>query len=699
MSAINHTPIDKIRNIGLIAHIDAGKTTTTERFLFYAGRTHQLGSVDSGNTVTDWMDQERERGITIVDAAVTAFWNDHHINLIDTPGHIDFTAEVQRALRVLDGAVVVFDASQGVEPQSETVWRQADRYRVPRLCFINKMDRLGADFHRSVADVRERLGAKPVSLQLPIGAESLFDGVIDLIGLQAIRWQDALGAQREYGPIPDALRNEAESARNDLIEQVAEEDDELLALWLEGGDIENNLLQAALRRATLANRIVPVLCGSSLRNKGVQPLLDAVVDYLPSPLDIGQIIGRHPSNAQPVTRQPEDSAPLSALMFKTVSDPYAGHLTYVRVYSGVLKKGDSVLNPRYGRPQRIGRLERMYAEHRKDIEAIHAGDIAAILGLKEAVTGDTLCEPHHPLLLESISFPEPVIKITVTPLTAQDHERIPEALQNLAEDDPTFRAETEEETGQILLSGMGELHLEVLIERLRREQGVNVRTGTPKVAYKETVTQPVSRAEGRFIRQTGGHGQYGHVVLDLSPGQIGEGLTIVNRITGGAIPAGYIPSVESGIKEAANNGVIGGYPVTDLKITLVDGSVHDTDSTPLAFKIAAGMALRDGLEKGLPVLLEPVVRGEVLTPEEQLGDVLGQLTARRAEIEGVSDKPGQIKAIRNRVPLSEMFGYATELRSATHGRGSFTLELDHYAPVPNEVMRRLGFISHPASYR
>jgi elongation factor G len=689
--SIKPTPIDKLRNIGLIAHIDAGKTTTTERFLFYAGRTHQLGSVDSGTTVTDWMDQERERGITIVDAAVTAFWNAHQINLIDTPGHIDFTAEVQRALRVLDGAVVVFDASQGVEPQSETVWRQADRYRVPRLCFINKMDRLGADFDQVVTEIRERLGANPLPLQLPLGAESTFEGVIDLLSMQAIRWSDELGADRAYDTIPDTLLGAAEVARSVLIEQVAEQDDELLALWVEGQAVDEVQLKAALRRATLANRIVPVLCGSSLRNKGVQPLLDAVVDYLPSPLDTGETIGRHPDNDQPAIRQPDDAAPLSALLFKTVTDPYAGRLGYVRVYSGVLKRGDNVLNPRFGRPQRVGRLERMYAEHREDIEQIHAGDIAALLGMKEAYTGDTLCDPHHPLLLESINFPEPVIQITVTPMTAQDHERIAEALHHLSEDDPTFRAETEEETGQTILAGMGELHLEVLIERLKREQGVNVRTGTPKVAYKETVSRSVSRAEGRFIRQTGGKGHYGHVVIDLSPGETGKGLTIENRLTGGAIPKAFIPAVESGLKEAANSGVIGGYPVTDLLITLVDGSSHDTDSNPLAFKIAAGMALRDGLERGRPVLLEPVVRGEVLTPEEHLGDVLGQLTTRRAEIQGVVDRPGQIKAIRNRVPLSEMFGYATELRSATHGRGSFTLELDHFAPVPVEVMQRLGF--------
>ncbi|MEJ2693954.1 MAG: EF-Tu/IF-2/RF-3 family GTPase, partial [Candidatus Thiodiazotropha sp.] len=472
---------------------------------------------------------------------------------------------------------------------------------------------------------------------------------------------------------------------------VEEEDDELLTLWLDGKSVEEAQLKAALRRGALGNRLVPVLCGSSLRNKGVQPLLDAVVDYLPSPLDIGEIGGQHPDTEQPARRQPSDREPLSALLFKTVTDPYAGRLAYVRVYSGVLKRGDNVLNPRFGRPQRVGRLERMYAEHREDIEQISAGDIAALLGMKEAFTGDTLCDPRHPLLLETISFPEPVIKITVTPITAQDHERIADALQHLAEDDPTFRAETEEETGQTLLAGMGELHLEVLIERLKREQGVNVRTGTPKVAYKETIRQSVSRAEGRFIRQTGGKGHYGHVVIDLAPGETGDGVSIENHLTGGAIPKEFIPSVESGLREAANSGVIGGYPVTDLRVTLVDGSAHATDSNPLAFKIAAGMALRSGLERGHPVLLEPVVRGEVLTPEEQLGDVLAQLTARRAEIQGVNDRPGQIKAIRNLVPLSEMFGYATVLRSATHGRGSFTLELDHFGPVPVDVMRRLGF--------
>lgn len=682
------TPIERLRNIGLIAHIDAGKTTTTERFLYYAGRTRQLGSVDSGTTVTDWMDQERERGITIVDAAVTAFWNDHQINLIDTPGHIDFTAEVQRALRVLDGAVVVFDASQGVEPQSETVWRQADRYRVPRLCFINKMDRLGADFDSAVASLRERLGANPVPLQLPLGAESAFAGVIDLIGMRLIRWRDELGAQREYAEIPGDSLERARQARMAMLEAVAEQDDALLALWLERGDAGDEALKQALRRATLDGRLVPVLCGSALRNKGVQPLLDAVVDYLPSPLDIGDIEGYHPETQRPLTRPPREDAPLSALVFKTVTDPYAGRLCYVRVYSGSLKSGANVLNPRHARPRRVGRLERMYAEHREDIDAIRAGDIAALLGMKDAVTGDTLCDSAHPLVLESIRFPEPVIRITVTPMAAEDHERLPEALGHLADDDPTFRAETDQETGQTILSGMGELHLEVLLERLKREQGVRVRTGKPRVAYQETILHEARGVEGRFIRQSGGHGQYGHVVLDLVPGVTGSGISFESRINGGAIPSVFIPAVETGIREAGRSGIIGGYPVTDIRINLVDGSTHAVDSNPLAFRIAAGMALRAGLEAGESQLLEPIVRCEMLTPEEHLGDVLGQLTARRAEIDNIAERPGQIKAIRCLVPLSEMFGYATELRSATHGRGSFTMEPHHFAPLPERLQGR-----------
>ena len=684
------TPIDQLRNIGLIAHIDAGKTTTTERILFYTGRTRQIGSVDNGTTITDWMDQERERGITIVDASVTAYWQDHQINLIDTPGHIDFTAEVQRALRVLDGAVVVFDASQGVEPQSETVWRQADRYRVPRLCFINKMDRLGADFEHAVATIRERLSAKPIVVQLPLGVESDFQGVIDLIEMRIIRWSDEQGTEPRYEEIPTDLLQQAQTARGEMIESIAEEDDLLLDLWLEGAEASVTEIKAALRRATLEKGATPVLCGSAFKNKGVQPLLNAVIDYLPSPLDIGATEGTHPQTHAMVSCPASDDAPLSALIFKTVTDPYAGRLCYVRVYSGVLQSGATVLNPRHSRPQRIGRLERMYAEHREDISEIRAGDIAALLSLKEAVTGDSLCAADHPLLLESITFPEPVIKITVTPVTAQDNDKLADALQHLAEDDPTFRAETEKETGQTLLAGMGELHLEVLLERLKREQGVSVRTGKPKVAYKETITKPVTNVEGRFIRQTGGHGQYGHVVITITPEKSDEGIVFENDISSGAIPTAFIPAVEQGIHEAARSGVIGGYPVTGLKVTLIDGSAHEVDSNPLAFKVAAGMALRKGLEKGKPILLEPVVDCEVITPEEHLGDVLGQLANRRAEIEGMSDRPDGLKAIRNQVPLSEMFGYATELRSATHGRGSFTMELDHFAPVSAELMKSLG---------
>ncbi|MEN8179850.1 MAG: elongation factor G [Pseudomonadota bacterium] len=677
-------PIERLRNIGLIAHIDAGKTTTTERILFYAGRTHQIGSVDDGTTVTDWMEQERERGITIVDAAVTAFWNDHQLNIIDTPGHIDFTAEVQRALRVLDGAVVVFDALQGVEPQSETVWRQADRYAVPRLCFINKMDRIGADFARAVASIRERLAANPVSLQLPLGAEADFNSVVDLISMQLVRWSDALGARREYAEIPGDLLDRAQAARAEMIEKVAEQDDNLLADWLEGKDPDIEQLKAAIRRATLANRIVPVLCGTSLKNKGVQPVLDAVVDYLPSPLDVGEVEGAHPTSGQPVPCRPTNDEPLSALLFKTVTDPYAGQLGYVRIYSGVLKAGSKVLNARLDRAERVGRLERMYAARREHLSEVHAGDIAAILGMKHAVTGDTLCDPGHPVLLESINFPEPVIQITVAPRTADDYDNLAEALHQLAQDDPTFRTDVDETTGQTILAGMGELHLEVLLDRLRIEHGVNVLTGKPKVAYKETITRPVARAEEQFIRQTGGHGQYGHVVLSLQPAERGQGILFENRISGGAIPQAYIPAVETGIREACESGVIGGYPVADIQIRLIDGSTHPVDSNPLAYRIAGGMALRTGLEQGMPVLLEPVVKAEVLTPEEHLGNVLGQLNAKRAEIEDVDDRPSELKAIRAMLPLAEMFGYTTELRSATHGRGSFTMEFDHFAPAPRK---------------
>jgi elongation factor G len=683
-------PIEKIRNIGLIAHIDAGKTTTTERMLYYCGRTRQVGSVDDGTTITDWMDQERERGITIVDASVTALWQECQINLIDTPGHIDFTAEVQRALRVLDGAVVVFDASQGVEPQTETVWRQADKYSVPRICFINKMDRLGADHEKSIESIQKQLAANPVRLQLPMGSESEFQGVIDLIKMQSIIWQERLDNPPEYAEIPPETSSAAQIARNTMIEAVAEVDDQLLTLWLDNSDISESQLKAAIRRATIANRITPVLCGSAYKNKAVEPLLDAITDYLPSPVDIGSVKGRDPETDGIVECQPDAEAPLSALIFKTVTDPYAGRLCYVRVYSGVLQTGASILNPRQNRPLRIGRLERMYAEHREDIKQIGTGDIAALLGLKDSVTGDTLCAITQPLLLEAITFPEPVIKITISPVTAQDNDKLADALQQLAEDDPTFKFEAENETGQTLLGGMGELHLDVILERLKREHGVTVRTGKPKVAYKETITGKVAHAEGRFVRQTGGHGQYGHVILCLTPDKNIDGVIFENHLSSGQIPNQFITAIEAGIMESSRSGVIGGYPVSGINVSLIDGSYHEMDSTPISFKVAAGMAFRNGLELGAPTLLEPVVSCHVITPEEQLGDVLAQLANRRSEIEGISDRPGRIKSIHNRVPLSEMFGYATELRSATHGRGTFTMEFDHYAAVSKEIMRNMG---------
>ncbi|MEJ2619219.1 MAG: elongation factor G [Candidatus Thiodiazotropha sp.] len=689
MSSVDFS-IEQIRNIGLIAHIDAGKTTTTERMLYCCGRTRQIGSVDDGTTITDWMDQERERGITIVDASVTALWQDCQINLIDTPGHIDFTAEVQRALRVLDGAVVVFDASQGVEPQSETVWRQADKYRVPRICFINKMDRLGAEFEKSIESIQKQLSANPVRLQLPIGSEHAFQGVIDLIKMQSIVWQGHHENPPEHHEIPQQLTREAQTARNAMIEAVAEVDDQLLSLWLDKSDLSEAQLKAAVRRATIANSITPVLCGSAYKNKAVEPLLDAITDYLPSPVDIGSVKGRDPVTNDIVERQPDAEAPLSALIFKTVTDAYAGRLCYVRVYSGILQSGASILNPRQNRSLRIGRLERMYAEHREDIKQIGTGDIAALLGLKESVTGDTLCAIKQPLLLESISFPEPVIKITISPMTAQDNDKLADALQQLAEDDPTFKFEAENETGQTLLGGMGELHLEVILERLKREHGVTVRTGKPKVAYKETITGIVARAEGRFVRQTGGHGQYGHVILCLTPDDTIDGVIFENSLSHGKIPNQFIAAIEAGIIESSRSGVIGGYPVSGINVNLIDGSYHEMDSTPISFKVAAGKAFRNGLELGIPTLLEPVVSCNVITPEEQLGDVLAQLANRRSEIEGISDRPGHIKSIHNMVPLSEMFGYATELRSATHGRGTFTMEFDHYTAVPKEIMRTMG---------
>jgi elongation factor G len=682
-------PLARVRNIGIIAHIDAGKTTTTERILYYTGRTRTLGSVDAGTAVTDWMDQERARGITIVSAAVSAEWREHRINLIDTPGHIDFTAEVQRALRVLDGGIVVLDAVHGVEPQSETVWRQADQYRVPRVCFVNKMDRIGADFMRAVASIRERLGAGPAVLQLPIGAEAGFEGVIDLISMRAVRWADELGARREYGEIPPAHQEAALRARAELIERVAEQDDELLAAYLEGVEPTAERLLAGLRRATLGLRLFPVYCGAALRNKGVQPLLDAVVDLLPSPLEIGPVHGMDPRTGEAVQRRPDPGEPVSALAFKITGDPYSGRLAYVRVYSGQLRSGMAVFNATHGRRERIGRLVRMYADQREEIEHVSAGDIAAVLGSKGVHTGDTLCDQAHPVLLETIAFPEPVVWIAVEPRSTADQEGLATALHALAEEDPTFRTRYDEATGQMLMAGMGELHLEVLLERVRSEFGVGVNVGRPRVAYKETVSREVARAEGRYIRQTGGHGQYGHVVLSLRPAAHGSGIAFENAVTGGAVPKEFLPAIERGVRDGAEAGVLAGYPVTDIDVRLIDGSYHEVDSSELAFHAAARIAFEEGLRQGASVLLEPIARLEVLVPEEYLGDVMGLLAARRCDIVGLDAGPGGVQVVRGEVPLAEMFGFASSLRSASQGRGLFTLEPLHYAPVDPDLARRM----------
>ncbi len=683
-------PLERYRNIGIIAHIDAGKTTTTERILFYTGRTHRLGSVDEGTTVTDWMVQERERGITIVSAAVSAEWKGYQINLIDTPGHIDFTAEVQRSLRVLDGGVVIFDAVQGVEPQSETVWRQADRYGVPRICFVNKMDRVGASYERSIQSIRERLGANPIQMQLPIGVESSFRGVVDLLEQKAIYWDDELGREPRVVEIPAELREAAAEARAQLVERIAELDDELTIKFLEGEEITIPELKAALRRAVIAGKATPVFCGSSLRNRGVQPLLDAVVDYLPSPVDIPAVRGTNPDNPEEIVELPaSDDAPLSALVFKIVTDPYVGRLAYFRVYSGVITQGQMVLNSTKGKRERIGRLLRMYADRREDITEVRAGDIGAVLGLKDTFTGDTLCSESRKIVLESISFPEPVISVAIEPKTSADHDKMGDALRKLAEEDPTFRVRTDENTGQTIISGMGELHLDIIVDRLVREFRVQANVGRPRVAYRETITRPVPRVEYRYVKQTGGRGQYGHVVISLEPAAPGSGIVFEDKIVGGVIPREFIPAVEKGIREAAESGVMAGYPVVDVKVTLFDGSFHEVDSSEMAFKMAASMAFKEGVQKGAPVLLEPIMKVEVVVPEEYLGDVIGQLNSRRGSIQGIEVRPGNAQAVRAMVPLGEMFGYATELRSATQGRGVFSMEFDHYAPVSEAVAQSI----------
>ena len=682
-------PMDRYRNIGIIAHIDAGKTTTTERILFYTGKTHRIGSVDDGTTVTDWMVQERERGITIVSAAVSAEWKGYQVNLIDTPGHIDFTAEVQRSLRVLDGGIVVFDAVQGVEPQSETVWRQADRYNVPRICFVNKMDRVGASYERTVEMIRQRLGRNPVAMQVPIGIEANFKGAVDLLTERSVIWEDDLGKEPRDMDIPADMRAEIEAARARMIEQIAETDDELTLKYLEGAEITEEELKKALRAAVIAGKATPVFCGSSLRNKGVQPLLDAAVDYLPSPMDIPAVVGLHPSTGAELVREAQDDEPMSALVFKIVTDPYVGRLAYIRVYSGKVTQASMVFNPVKDRRERVGRLLRMYADRREDVSEVLAGDIGAILGLKESFTGDTLCDAANQVLLENISFPEPVISVAIEPKTSADQEKMGEALRKLSEEDPTFRVRSDEETGQTIISGMGELHLDILVDRMMREFRVQARVGKPQVAYRESITRPVEKAECRYVKQTGGHGQYGHVVLELEPGEPGSGIVYEEDIVGGVIPKEYLSAIEKGVRESAEAGVIAGYPVVDVKIRLYDGSFHEVDSSEMAFKLAASMAFKEGIQKGAPILQEPVMKVEVIAPEEFVGEIIGQLNARRGEILGMEPRPGSTQAIQAMTPLAEMFGYATNLRSATQGRGVFTMEFDHYARVSENVAKMI----------
>jgi elongation factor G len=681
-------PLEKYRNIGIIAHIDAGKTTTTERIMFYTGKTHRIGSVDEGTTVTDWMVQERERGITIVSAAVSAEWKGFQFNLIDTPGHIDFTAEVQRSLRVLDGGVVVFDAVQGVEPQSETVWRQADRYGVPRICFVNKMDRVGASYERTIESIRDRLGANPIPMQLPIGFEATFRGAVDLLEEKAVVWEDDLGKEPKIIDIPEELKEQANEARAFMVERIAELDEELTHKYLEGQTLSVEELKAALRKAVIANHAAPVFCGSSLKNKGVQVLLDAVIDYLPSPVDVPPVKGIDVDREEPIELAADDSAPLSALVFKIVTDPYVGRLAYFRVYSGVLSQGQMVTNTSKGRRERIGRLIRMHADRREDITEVRAGDIGAVLGLKDTFTGDTLCDTKK-IILESISFPEPVISIAIEPKSSGDQEKMGEALRKLSEEDPTFRVRSDENTGQTIISGMGELHLDILVDRMLREFRVQANVGKPRVAYRESITRAVPKVNYKYAKQSGGHGQYGHVVISLEPGERGSGIIFENKIVGGAIPKEFIPAVQKGVMEAADSGVLAGYPVVDMKITLFDGSFHEVDSSEMAFKMAGSMAFKEGVQKGSPVLLEPIMKVEVVVPDDYLGDVIGQLNSRRGSIQGMEVRPGNAQAVRAFVPLGEMFGYATELRSATQGRGVFSMEFDHYAPVSQSVAQEI----------
>ncbi|MCB0192533.1 MAG: elongation factor G [Anaerolineae bacterium] len=681
-------PLERTRNIGIIAHIDAGKTTVTERILFYTQKIHRIGEVHDGAATMDWMEQEQERGITITSAATTCTWDNHQINIIDTPGHIDFTAEVQRSLRVLDGGVVVFDAVAGVEPQSETVWRQADLFNVPRICFVNKMDRTGADFNRCVDMIVDRLKANPVPIQMPIGAESDFRGVVDLIKMEAVFYLDDLGTKSEAKPIPENMLEEAQLLHEQLVEKVAESDDRLIEKFLEGEEITTDELIHALRMATLAGNIVPVLCGSALKNKGVQRLLDGVVHYLPSPKDVPPKIGINANTDEEVTVFADESDPFVALAFKIVTDPFVGRLTYIRVYSGVLEAGGTVQNTSKLKKERIGRLLQMHANSREEIKAVFAGDIAAVVGLKQTFTGETLSDVKRPVIMENIKFPEPVISLAIEPKTKADEDKLSIALQKLAEEDPTFQVKTDENTGQTQVAGMGELHLEVLVDRMKREFKVEANVGRPQVAYRETITQP-SKAQGRFVRQSGGRGQFGDVHLEVEPLEKGKGFEFESKIFGGSIPKEYIPAVEAGVKEALSTGVVAGYPVVDIKVTLVDGSYHEVDSSEMAFKIAGSMGFKEAMQKGRPVLLEPVMKVEVTSPEDFMGDVMGDLSSRRGQIEGMEPRTGGVTAIKAMVPLSEMFGYATSLRSATQGRATFTMEFDHYEPVSDNLKEKI----------
>jgi elongation factor G len=677
--------LEKVRNIGIMAHIDAGKTTTTERILYYTGRTHRMGEVHEGAATMDWMAQEQERGITITSAATTAFWRDSRINIIDTPGHVDFTVEVERSLRVLDGAIAIFDSVAGVEPQSETVWRQADRYGVPRIAFINKTDRVGADFFAAVQSMVDRLGARPVPVQLPIGQEEHFRGVVDLVEMRAVTWADALGTQMESSDIPDELREQAEEYHHQLIDAVADHDDELMETYLEDeAGVAPEMLKRALRAATLDISVTPVLLGSAFKNKGVQPLLDAVIDYLPGPLDVPPIHGVDPRTHKELSRRPSEDEPFSALAFKVMSDPYVGKLTYFRVYSGKVKAGERVLNVTNGRTERVGRLLQMHANHREERDEIGAGEIVAAVGLKQTTTGDTLAVDSAPILLESMQFPDPVISVAIEPKTKADQDKLAQALARLAEEDPTFRVRTDEETGQTLISGMGELHLEIIVDRLTREFNVDANVGRPQVAYRETVGKRIERVEGRFVRQTGGRGQYGHAIVNLEPAEAGEGYEFIDRIVGGKIPREFIPAVDLGIQEAMESGVLAGYPVVDIRIELVDGSYHEVDSSEMAFKVAGSMAFKQAMGRAKPKLLEPVMAVEVVTPEEYLGDVMGDLNSRRGRVEGLEPR-GNVQAIRARAPLATMFGYATDLRSMTQGRATFTMQFDRYEEAPQSI--------------